>query len=312
MRREFLRRWSLNKHIKYLLGSTFVLLLVACAGPSLNRAASGINAMPALWKAQSNSSTVYLFGSVHALPAEVKWYGPEIKKAFVESKVVAFESVADESENRQEEIDMKNGFLPKGKEIKDYLTKDEYAHYMDIVHVLKIRPEKAKRMQPWLFTWLARSAVSQRAFSYGVDNLLQNEAQRSGKSIQALETTKQAINSLGAEPLSSQIKGLKKLLAKPADSNKKEKEKEKENQSLLLSWMHGDIKKTASLVRKQMPASQYRNLIVKRNRLWYPKIKQYLKKKYTTMVVVGQAHLIGKDSVLKMLKKDGYKVSRVQ
>jgi uncharacterized protein YbaP (TraB family) len=53
-------------------------------------------------------------------------------------------------------------------------------------------------------------------------------------------------------------------------------------------------------------------LIRERNANWSRWIEQRLAKPGAVMIAVGAGHLAGKDSVLEMLRKDGYKVRRLQ
>jgi hypothetical protein len=53
-------------------------------------------------------------------------------------------------------------------------------------------------------------------------------------------------------------------------------------------------------------------LIRQRNANWSKWIEQRMSKPGAVMIAVGAGHLAGKDSVVEMLRKDGYKVRRLQ
>jgi hypothetical protein len=61
---------------------------------------------------------------------------------------------------------------------------------------------------------------------------------------------------------------------------------------------------------REMPAL-YEAMVVRRNRNWIPKIRALLAKPGTHFVVVGVAHLVGRDGILKMLAEKGVKVKRL-
>jgi len=48
-----------------------------------------------------------------------------------------------------------------------------------------------------------------------------------------------------------------------------------------------------------------------RNRVWLPKIEELLRGEKTVFVVVGMAHLVGKDGVVESLKKKGFRVEQL-
>lgn len=52
----------------------------------------------------------------------------------------------------------------------------------------------------------------------------------------------------------------------------------------------------------------YQNLLVKRNQAWIAQITRYAADNTPTMVVVGAMHLVGDDSVLKLLEEKGYQI----
>ena len=54
------------------------------------------------------------------------------------------------------------------------------------------------------------------------------------------------------------------------------------------------------------------SLIGQRNANWSKWIERRLAQPGAVLVAVGAGHLAGKDSVLEMLKRDGYKVRRLQ
>lgn len=79
------------------------------------------------------------------------------------------------------------------------------------------------------------------------------------------------------------------------------------------SWRDGDM---AALwahfemdeMRHRYPEI-YRNLIVKRNRNWFPALERALKSPTPSLVLVGALHLSGPDSLQVMFRKAGYQVS---
>jgi uncharacterized protein len=83
---------------------------------------------------------------------------------------------------------------------------------------------------------------------------------------------------------------------------------------MIRAWSHGDVPGIARTFDHDLshsPALQ-QLLLHQRNANWSKWIEQRLGQPGTIIVAVGAGHLAGKDSVLAMLKKDGYTVRRVQ
>jgi uncharacterized protein YbaP (TraB family) len=294
---------------KILIFSLTLLLLVSCGTASLSGASKGVNAHPALWEAKSQYATVYLLGSIHALSPRVKWYGKKISAAFDLSDELVLETAYDEDNAESfKKIDKKYGMLKGGKVISDYLTKVEYFKYKKIVKELNLNQYKADRIKPWLFFLIVGSIVNQKPRESGVDKLFYDAAKAKGLKVSAVETVYQQMKAIALKPFNLQIRNLKDVL----NSKKADPKKNVRRRDLLLSWINGDVDRSARLLKIGIPYSEYNSLIIKRNNLWYPKIKSYLAKKQTTMIVVGLAHLIGRGNIIDKLKRSGYKVRRIQ
>lgn len=83
---------------------------------------------------------------------------------------------------------------------------------------------------------------------------------------------------------------------------------------MLQAWSHGDVKGIARTFDQDLAASpaMQQALIRQRNANWSKWIEQRMAQPGAVMIAVGAGHLAGRDSVVEMLKKDGYKVQRLQ
>jgi uncharacterized protein YbaP (TraB family) len=55
----------------------------------------------------------------------------------------------------------------------------------------------------------------------------------------------------------------------------------------------------------------HQKIIVDRNRRWLPQIEKIIEHGDPTLVIVGAAHLVGKDGVIELLKSRGYRVEQM-
>jgi uncharacterized protein YbaP (TraB family) len=81
---------------------------------------------------------------------------------------------------------------------------------------------------------------------------------------------------------------------------------------LAKAWSIGDTKAMDKLVAdnfRDFPQLQ-KKLVADRNRAWVGSIEKHLRGNKDVLVIVGAAHLIGKDSVVELLTKKGFKVEQ--
>ena len=81
---------------------------------------------------------------------------------------------------------------------------------------------------------------------------------------------------------------------------------------IVRSWLKGDGDKLTSLLLAGMQEypELYQKILVERNRRWSAQIEKLVQQGSGAMVVVGAAHLVGRDSVIEMLKAKGYSVEQ--
>ena len=83
---------------------------------------------------------------------------------------------------------------------------------------------------------------------------------------------------------------------------------------MLGAWGRGDVNAIARTFNHDLAASPELKeaLIAQRNANWSRWIEQRMATPGSVMIAVGAGHLAGKDSVIDMLKRSGYRVRRVQ
>jgi uncharacterized protein len=81
---------------------------------------------------------------------------------------------------------------------------------------------------------------------------------------------------------------------------------------IVQSWLKGDSDSLAALLlagMKEYP-ELHEKMILDRNRRWISQIEKIIAQGGGAMVVVGAAHLVGKDGVIEMLKARGYRLEQ--
>jgi hypothetical protein len=293
-------------------GLLLLLLIAGCQSATLTTAGRDINAYPAMWLAEDEDSKVYLFGSIHVLPEGVRWYTPAIARAFENAEELVIESKASDSGG---DTDVSGyiearALLPEGQTLDELLSPADYARLQELASVLDLDEYQIARMQPWLLRILLTNEIFERSGmerTLGVDNLFEQTALRNEMKVSALETPREAMMTLAEYPIEVQVRQLSESLNTTAGDAAND-----DFSGLLVSWAMGDIDRNARLIAASMSPLTYRNVVVDRNRKWLPRLEGYLSKPQQTMVVVGNAHLVGKGNLIDMLKDRGHTVSRIQ
>jgi uncharacterized protein YbaP (TraB family) len=78
---------------------------------------------------------------------------------------------------------------------------------------------------------------------------------------------------------------------------------------LLQAWRTGDTAKLEKLLNESMDEAPMieKRMLTDRNRKWVPKIRELLQGNKTAVVIVGAGHLVGHESVVELLRKEGPK-----
>jgi uncharacterized protein YbaP (TraB family) len=134
----------------------------------------------------------------------------------------------------------------------------------------------------------------------GVEMYFSGRARTDGKSIAGLETGHDQLALFEGMPMETQANYLISSLEQAHDLTKEVNEMVRAWQSGDMGWFETELK--SDLGRD--PAV-YQSLLVSRNRKWIARIERLLDDDENHLVIVGTAHLVGRDSVIDLLKKDG-------
>ncbi len=287
------------------------------AGPA--PAAGPVLSDPALWVVKSKTSTVYLFGTIHAMDPSKVWRTPAFEKAFRESSELWEEvpipttarngapAFAPEEAQRMAQLTVSLGMTADGPPLSARLSADEAARLAANVAIPK---ERLDRLRPWLAGQLVQAGYLQRLGLTGLagaDVILAQEAGAQGKPVHGFETVEQQMRFLADAGPDVEMSYLRKMLADVGEGKAYYDPLER-------AWLAGDEAVVDKLVvarMREMAPEVYRRLIVERNQRWVPQIEAMLASPGVRFVAVGGGHLAGPDSVPTLLRKDGWRVERV-
>lgn len=271
----------------------------------------GLDAHPAIWKLDNGEAQLYLVGSIHLLPPELKWYGGQIEKLVNEAQEVVFEvHMTDQTQAKAQAITLQNGMLSGGDQLNNYVSEDDYAFLQESALKLGIPPEAIGNFQPWFASIaLSVSSIIQEGWDpeAGVDKLIQGIATERKIKISGLETIETQMKALYDHSLEEQAAMLSDTLEELKDIRNITLE-------MVDVWGSGDEDRLIEtfLVPMQEQPEIYEKILTERNQNWIPVLEDLAMKKQKTLVVVGTAHLVGKGGVVELLLERGYDVERVQ
>ncbi len=265
-------------------------------------------ARPALWKLADGDTTIYLFGTIHALPAELTWFDGPIAAALRGSQQLVTE-IPDTDPAEMQSAVVSNAMLPRGQTLRALLTPEVKAKYEKAMADLELPVEAFDPLAPWFAALsLALTPVKAGGFdpASGADVRIAAEAKTLGIPRMGLETAGYQMAMFSRLPLETQtrylsevVDGMPKIPQEMAD--------------MIREWSAGHPDKVAELDNSEEDDPiLIKTLLTDRNRTWAEWTRLRLKRPGTVFVAVGAGHLAGKDSVLDMLGKAGVRVERVQ
>lgn len=241
---------------------------------------------PAMWAISDEDTTIFLFGTFHALDRDTGWFSATVRDAFERSDELVLETVVP-SDPAQ-------------------LLASLNRHSM-------IAPKKAG--QPVVATGGSDSfaASSSKAISagravgmsvdHGADAVLRRAADSLGKPVDGLESFDFQLAMFSSLPPAGGNAGAAAAPANLAAIM----------QDMKAAWKRGDSARFAAVlgsVEKQNPET-YRRLFADRNARWAEWVARRMDRPGVVFVAVGTGHLIGRDSVQQRLSERGFEPIRI-
>jgi uncharacterized protein YbaP (TraB family) len=263
-----------------------------------------------LWQLQSDKGNIYILGSIHLLKRENYPLNPTIEKAFDSTKKLVLEIDLQSADSATvQRLTLEKGLHRNGKTLQQNISAETYTLAAKRAQELGIDIRALSPLKPWVVALTMTSLQLQKLGfdpNSGVDRCLAGRATKAGKPMVGLETAAFQIGLMDQLSASDQESMLRQslremdLLDKGLDQ-------------IVRSWVAGDVPALEELLLKAMreyPAV-HQKIIVDRNRRWLPEIERMIERGDSALVVVGTAHLVGKDGVIELLKARGYTLEQM-
>lgn len=262
------------------------------------------SALP-LWELEGSDNRVHILGSVHFLRAQDYPLPDRIMDVYADADVVVFElnlSTMDAIETQA--LMRRLAIDPRGNDLEDYLGSREYRTAATLAGDLDIDLAALRPYEPWFAALqITQLRLAQLGFdgTYGIETQFTLRAVGDGKRIEGLESLEDQFSSLDSLPAPAQREFLMQTLEDAADI-------EGGLDRIITAWRAGD---NATLNDELMMGLEgqpelYDRILVRRNRNWTRQIIGFADSGENYLVVVGTLHLVGDDSVIRMLADAGY------
>lgn len=273
-------------------------------------ATTGAQALP-LWEVEGTSNRIYLLGSIHFLRAQDYPLPTAITDALADVDVVVMEldlSAVDPLEMQVTMLSLASD--PQGRTLETLLGARTYRKARELAAEIDIDLTIMQPFEPWYATLqITQLRLMQLGFdgSYGVETQLFLQATQLGKKIGGLETLEAQLAMMDSLPLKTQKRFLIMTLEQIAVLDGK-------MDGIVNAWRSGD---THALQRDLMDEFRlepklYEQMIVQRNANWVESILDMIDDRQNYLIVVGALHLVGDDSVQRMLADKGYSTRQIK
>lgn len=276
------------------------LLLFACAGLAQARGETSV------WQVKGKNNTVYFAGSVHALPKDRADFPEQLERAYAAAKVVVLEVDLDDMDPLEAvQFINSNGTLPSEQSLADVVGARDYERVARLAADLGIPEVAIARLEPWAAALvLTQFALSKTGFDaqLGIEMQITERASADGKPIEGLESVIDQLSVFDSRSFDEQTRFL-------LDSADDAAHLGDDLGRLIDAWRSADLRaleKEFLKERKRSPAL-YDALLGARNQKWMPKIEALFDEEQDYLVVVGTLHYVGKDGLLNLLKKRGFR-----
>lgn len=288
-----------------------MLGLAALASGAAAAPATAATARPALWQVADRDTTIYLFGTIHLLPKNYPWRTAKFDKAVAGSQTLVVETIVDNANPQALAGEMARlGFRAGLPPLATRVAPEKRALLEAAVAKTGIPRVAYDRMETWAAAFMLLGTQFKDlglTGEAGVEAVLRKAFTGAGKPVGQLETNAEQLGLFDRLPESAQRALLEGAIDSPAEMRGQFNE-------MLMSWARGDVVAIGKTFNEDLSGSpELREALLKRRNVnWSNWVKRRMAAPGSVFVAVGAGHLAGPDSVVAMLKRDGYRVRRVQ
>jgi len=260
-----------------------------------------------LWSIQTANNTIFLLGSLHISPADIYPLPEVIERAYEKCSKIIFEAdiEAVNDPSFQAKV-MTLAVYPEGDNLEDNVSAQTFNLLKKRADAAGIPIQQLSRLKPF-FCGLSLASIEFLKLGFdpanGIDMYFFNKAKEDGKEMLKFETVEFQLNLMTQMTRKQEELMLRQTL-------KDLEVIEKDAANLVKYWKNGDVKKLDSFITaslKDFP-ELYDRWFTSRNKRWLAEIKKLIGKNENVFIVVGAGHLVGKDGLVELLRKQNYNI----
>ncbi|MEX0804265.1 MAG: TraB/GumN family protein [Candidatus Binatia bacterium] len=292
---------------KSMIAAALQLLLLV--GIMLGAGELGAQEKNFLWKVHSEPHNLYILGSIHVLKKENYPLKKIIEETFDGTNKLVLEiDLRSAKPELVEQLAIRKGMNTDGTALHQKVSKETYEMLTKRTKELGFDVGMLRPFKPWVVAMtMVAMKLQKLGFdpNLGVDRYLAERAKRVDKPTVGLETAEFQIGLFDQLSARDQERLLRQSMS---DMDHLEENVDE----IVQSWKTGDIDGVEKLLLAGMRdyPEIHQKVIDERNRRWVPQIENFLSGGEKALVVVGAAHLVGKNGVIELLKGRGYRVEQ--
>jgi uncharacterized protein YbaP (TraB family) len=285
-------------------------VLVALLAVALSAAAADREpfAEGRLWRiSKTGIGDSFVFGTIHVPDPRVSVIAKPVEDALKQSRLLAMELVPEGSDGDIVELEQLEG----DRRLESLIGPAAFAQVERELAAQGVAPRIIERLKPWA-ALVRITRIAAPADAKNLDERLMATARAHGVRVTSLELVDEQIAAFDAIPLDSQLAILRHAL-------KHREALAATIEPTIEAWLRGDLAALARIpdgFAAQFPdmAQHYRefarHVIAGRTVLMHYRVFMPLRDG-RVFAAIGAAHLYGGQGLLAMLKRDGYRVTRI-
>lgn len=268
----------------------------------------------AFFKVSRAGQTSYLFGTIHVGAKSFYPLAPEVSEALAGANRLVVELGTRANDAFQQAVAL-HGSYPAGVHIRDHVSADTLARLTEALHAAGITVSSVSHLKPWLLANILMGLELERnGFERinGNEFVLLAQAQARGTAVAELESADYQLSLFDTLSDADSERYLRESLAELANGSSLRKAK-----ATIAAWNSGDHAALEALIPDVVEGGTVmsdftrRMLLAKRNPEMAARIESLMQDGKTTFIGVGVLHLLGADSLPRLLAQRGYQVERV-
>jgi len=262
----------------------------------------------AVWKISKGSDYLYLGGTVHLLPQSEFPLPAGYDRAFADTDVLVLETELPQSDADQQQM-LQGLMYQPGKTLDQVLQAGTYRRLARYLQANGLTLADYRRYTPGFMLMLMTQIETDKlgVNGEGVDMFYQHRAEQQPRPLWYLEALQFQVSLLAGLGEGYEDQFIRSMLDESSEA-------EQMLRDTLRAWRSADLAMIEQLLnqptRKDDPVT-YRALFTDRNNHWLPVIEGWFGNEHKELVLVGIAHLAGKDGLIHLLQQQGYQTEQL-